>query len=209
MLSSRYAFFRCAVNSCASGVLPERMNHLTSFYLTMYDSPQLIENIASSASPTMGRTPLQSAAESLLADIAAQKAPNVLLSHFSSTHNVTLQHDYIHNTVTYSFAGLHAVRSYFDLLSLHWMRDDMRFHDCHVYADKSQVVVKASVQWTWRVSKRSWRENFTCTLDFDERLKVKRFIVVSNPPEESCVMLAIDAAPIVPIKSIQGHSPLP
>lgn len=82
------------------------------------------------------------------------------------------------------------------------MQDDMRFYECHVYADRSQVIIKASVQWTWRVSRRSWRENFTCILDFDEWLKVKGFVVKSNAPEDSCVLLAIDAVPVGSIKSV-------
>jgi hypothetical protein len=139
----------------------------------------------------MGQIPLLSAAESLFEDIAQQKPSSVILSHFSTTQNVTLQHDYVYSAAPCQFVGLHAVRSYFDLLSLHWERDNMH-HTCDVRADKQQVVVKASVQWTWRVSRKSWREDFTCTLDFDEMLKVKGFLVSSNPPEECCVMRAVD-----------------
>lgn len=139
------------------------------------------------------QAPLQSAAESLFADIAAEiPAKTLLLSHFSTTQCVSLQHDYMHSPTPFAFIGVHAVRSYFDLLTLHWMRDDMRFHDCIVHADKSQVVIKASVRWTWRMSRRSWLEEFTCTLGFDENLKVKSYIVETNSTEDSCVMLAID-----------------
>jgi len=141
----------------------------------------------------MGQTPLQSAAESLFADIAAQKPSASLLSHFSTAQIVTLQHDYIHSTTPHLFVGLHAVRSYFDLLALHWTRDDIRFYKFDVHPDKLQVVITASVQWTWKVSKKSWREDFACTLDFDEWLKVKGLVVRSNAPETSCVLLAVDA----------------
>jgi len=135
---------------------------------------------------------LKSAAESLFADIAAQKPSHIILSHFSVTHNVTLQHDYVHTTTPHVFVGLHAVRSYFDLLALHWTRDDIQLHQCDIDVDKQQVIIKASLQWTWRRSKNSWMEEFTCTLDFDDRLKVKGFIVKSSPPENTCVMLAVD-----------------
>ena len=141
---------------------------------------------------TIGPTPLQSAAESLFEDIAKQRPSSVILSHFSTTQSVILQHDYIYSKAPYQFVGLHAVRSYFDLLSLHWTRDNMH-HKCDVRADKLQVVVTASVQWTWRVSRKSWREDFTCTLDFDELLKVKGFVVASNAPEAFCVMRAVDS----------------
>lgn len=72
----------------------------------------------------------------------------------------------------------------------------MQFYNCDVFADQMQVVMKASVRWTWKVSKKSWREDFTCTLDFDEGLKVKRFVVRSNPPASTCVMLAVDSTTV-------------
>jgi hypothetical protein len=149
--------------------------------------------MATSVPPTaIGHTPLRSAAESLLADIAAQKTPQSLLSHFSTTQTVTIQHNYVHSTTPHLFVGLHAVRSYFDLLALHWTRDDMQIHEYTDDADKRRVVVKANVRWTWRRSKKSWREEFTCTLDFDEWLKVSKFVVESSPPEHNCVMLAVE-----------------
>jgi len=149
--------------------------------------------VTSAPSTTIGHaTPLRSAAESLFADIAEQKTPQSLLSHFSTTQNVTIQHNYVHSMTPHLFVGLHAVRSYFDLLALHWTRDDMQIYECTEDADKQQVVVKAGVRWTWRRSKKSWREEFTCTLDFDEWLKVSRFVVESSPPENNCVMLAVE-----------------
>jgi hypothetical protein len=68
----------------------------------------------------------------------------------------------------------------------------MQIHECSADVDNLQVFIKAGVQWTWRRSKKSWREEFTCTLNFDEQLKVTRFVVESSPPKMSCVMLAVD-----------------
>lgn len=68
----------------------------------------------------------------------------------------------------------------------------MEIHEYTVDADNQRVVAKASIQWTWRRSKKSWREEFTCTLDFDDWLRVSTFVVESNPPENSCVMLAVE-----------------
>lgn len=142
----------------------------------------------------MSLPPLQSAAESLFADISAHKSPQALLSHFSTTDNVLLQHDYVHSPEPVAFTGLHAVRSYFDLLAMNWTRDDMKLHECTVISTESKVVMKANVRWTWRKSKRSWREEFTCTLHFDENKKVKGFVVKTDPPKASCVMHAVDKA---------------
>lgn len=139
--------------------------------------------------------PLQFAAECLFADIAAGKSPQSLLSHFSTTETVVLKHDCVYDPSSIAFEGILAVRSYFDLLALHWKKDDMQIHWTKVDLEKSSVVVRASVRWTWKISGNSWREEFTCTLGFDEQAKVKQFIVESDVPKSSCVMHAVDSLP--------------
>lgn len=146
----------------------------------------------------MGRTPLQSAAESLFADIAAEKSPKDLLLHFSTTHAVTIQHDYANAPSPTPFSGHHAVRSYFDLLAMHWKRDEMKYYNCTMDADENKVIMNGRVRWTWRTSKRSWREVFRCTLEFDDNIKVKSFTIETLPdpaePMCTCVMHAVDTA---------------
>lgn len=137
--------------------------------------------------------PLQFAAECLFADIAAGKSPKCLLTHFSVTDTVILKHDCIYDPANFAFEGIPAVRSYFDLLALHWKKDDMQIHSTRVDLEKSCVVLRASVRWTWKISGNSWREEFTCTLGFDEQAKVKRFIVETDIPKSSCVMHAVDS----------------
>lgn len=70
----------------------------------------------------------------------------------------------------------------------------MELKECTAYSAESKVVMKANVRWTWRVSKRSWREEFTCTLHFDENKKIKSFVIKTDPPKASCVMHAVDLA---------------
>jgi hypothetical protein len=50
----------------------------------------------------------------------------------------------------------------------------------------------ASMRWTWRVSGRSWTEDFTCVLGFDEQGKIMRFEVRTEGDPETCVMRAVD-----------------
>ncbi|KZP18935.1 hypothetical protein FIBSPDRAFT_744702 [Athelia psychrophila] len=141
----------------------------------------------------MGTTgPLQFAAECLFADIAAGKTPQQLLSHFSTTDTIVLKHDCIYDPSAFAFEGVHAVRSYFDLLALHWKKDDMQIHSTRVDLENSCVVMRASVRWTWKISGNSWLEEFTCTLGFDDEAKVKKFIVETDVPRSSCVMHAVD-----------------
>ncbi|KAF7987020.1 hypothetical protein HWV62_123 [Athelia sp. TMB] len=144
----------------------------------------------------MSTGPLQFSAECLFADIAANKPSKTLLAHFSTTDTVVLRHDCVYNPSPFSFEGLHAVRSYFDLLSLNWKKSDMQIHSKEVDLTKSQVVLRASMRWTWRISGNSWREVFTCTLDYDEEVKVKKFIVETDVPKSSCVMHAVDSGPL-------------
>lgn len=68
----------------------------------------------------------------------------------------------------------------------------MKFDEWIVHSNELKVVIKADVRWTWKVSKRSWREVFTCTLNFDEHMKVKGFVVKTDPPKSTCVMHAVD-----------------
>lgn len=142
---------------------------------------------------TMGHTPLQTATHSLLSDFRECKPSLKLVSHFSTTQPVHLQHDYIHTDEPMAFAGLGAVRSYFDLLALNWTRDEVTCEGLVMDPEELRVAFQGSIQWKWRISKRTWRERFMCTIEFDEKLKVKSFVVETHPPKATCVMHAVDA----------------
>ncbi|KAF9026464.1 hypothetical protein BDZ89DRAFT_1134766 [Hymenopellis radicata] len=134
------------------------------------------------------------AAEKLIFDIANNASSSRLLSHFSQSNNVVLQHAWstCQNPNSYRFTGLNAVRSYFDLLSTHYERSCMMQHAIHVNDSTGRVVVAASVKWTWRSSRHHWQEDYTCYIDYDATLKVVSFIVVTTSAESTCVMRAVD-----------------
>lgn len=62
------------------------------------------------------RPPIPAIIEGFFDDIIAQKSPETLLSYFSTTHEIFVQHDHVDNPNPYPIVGRHAVRSYFDLL---------------------------------------------------------------------------------------------
>lgn len=140
------------------------------------------------------RQQLRDAADELFADMAAGIPPLVLISHFSTTQMVFFEHSPI-NAYNFPLTGLNAVRSYFDLLATHWTRHDMQKHECCVYFESKQVIVRASVRWKWKISGNTWQEDFTCTLDFDDHLKVKSFVIKTSSAENTCVMRAVDRLP--------------
>ncbi|KAJ7740222.1 hypothetical protein DFH07DRAFT_778450 [Mycena maculata] len=133
------------------------------------------------------------AAEVLFLDLAANTSSNILIGHFSTTREVVVQHAPVRcpHPYTSRITGLNGVRSYFDLIATHWLRSDMEIHGRTV-ADQ-QVVVNASARWTWRTSGRSWKEEFVCTLDYDEHLKVVRMIIETKSGPGTCVMRAVDS----------------
>jgi hypothetical protein len=136
------------------------------------------------------------AAEVLFLDLSASTPSNILVAHFSSTKEVVIQHTpaLCPHPYTSRVTGLNAVRSYFDLLATHWLRSDTKIHS-RIVVETNQVAVNASVQWTWRSSGRSWREDFLCTLDYDDQLKIIGMIVQTNSAPGTCVMRAVDEDP--------------
>lgn len=143
----------------------------------------------------LSRNQLLFAADAFFSDFAAGTSPSIILSHFSATQDVTIQHapGCCTHPYTYRVFGLNAVRSYFDLIEIHWARSDVQTHSACAYPDINQVIVTASVRWTWKLSGRSWREEITCTLDYDEKLKIVNMVVKTESGPGTCLMLAVDA----------------
>jgi hypothetical protein len=122
--------------------------------------------------------------------------PLILLSYFSTTHPITIQHcpakcPTPHTSI---LRGPNAVRSYFDLLATHWTRSNLTSHAVAVDPYSRRVIVKGSVNWTWKKSGRSWQEDFSCTLVFDDSdpLKIANFVVKTENGAKACVMQAVD-----------------
>ncbi|KAH6912967.1 hypothetical protein BKA70DRAFT_1265645 [Coprinopsis sp. MPI-PUGE-AT-0042] len=142
---------------------------------------------------------LMSATDAFLNALAANTAPLGLLTHFSTTHPVTLQHAPAQcpNAQSARFTGLNAVRSYFDLLTTNWTRTAVRVRSRpQLFGERRRAVIDASVTWVWRQSGRRWTEDFTCTLDFDDALKIVSFLVATESGPGTCVMTAKDTTPV-------------
>jgi hypothetical protein len=140
---------------------------------------------------------LQAANRFLAALSSPSSTSRILLSFFSTIQSVTLDHS-PSNThfpqYSMPFVGLHAVRSYFDLISMHYTRVSVTTHTTHVYSAYSRVAATASIVWRWNSSGHIWTEDIHCTFEFDNALKMKSFIVKTQSPENTCVLRAVDRA---------------
>ncbi|TFK34750.1 hypothetical protein BDQ12DRAFT_337022 [Crucibulum laeve] len=129
--------------------------------------------------------------------LANNTASVALLSYFSSTHLVSIQHAPAKcpHPQTSRLTGSNAIRSYFDLLATHWVRLGMTRHSQRADAEARRVIVSASVIWKWKRSGRKWTEDFTCTLEFDESLKIVNLVIKTEGAPSTCVMRAVDVDP--------------
>lgn len=139
---------------------------------------------------------LIAACNNFFAALSNETPPLALLHHFSTTHPITIQHcpaNCPHATSSV-VKGPNAVRSYFDLLATHWTRSNLTSHAVSADPITRRVLVKGSVIWTWKRSRRSWKEDFSCTLVFDdsEALKISNFTVLTESGPGTCVMRAVD-----------------
>ncbi|KAF7298660.1 hypothetical protein MIND_00813200 [Mycena indigotica] len=151
------------------------------------------------------------AADALFLDLAANASTKILLSHFSSTNELVIQHAPISCPLPQDsrLTGLNAVRSYFDLISVHWERKDLCLDSQNAITHPTKTVtVHGSVGWTWRLSRREWTEKFTCTLEYDDNLKVVGMVVETTSPPATCVMRAVDMDSKAPLAPLRARLPL-
>ncbi|PFH51233.1 hypothetical protein AMATHDRAFT_95766, partial [Amanita thiersii Skay4041] len=135
---------------------------------------------------------LLDAASSFFTDLSQNAPPATLLSYFSTTHLIDIQHHPAFSPNNSRLYGSNAVRSYFDLLATHWTRSPVTIHTTDVDIPTNTVTADASITWTWRRSHRRWREDFICTIQFDESLKIISLKVQTVSEPETCVMRAVD-----------------
>ncbi|KAJ7679925.1 hypothetical protein B0H14DRAFT_2422985 [Mycena olivaceomarginata] len=137
---------------------------------------------------------LLSAAELLFLDLSTNTPCKVLATHFSSTKDVVIQNapKLCPHPHTSRLSGLNAVRSHFDLLAMYWIRSDAKINERNVVGSH-RVVISASTKWTWRLSGRSWTEEFLCMLDYDDNLKIIGMIVETTSAPWTCVARAIES----------------
>ncbi|KAG6889849.1 hypothetical protein C0992_003828 [Termitomyces sp. T32_za158] len=120
--------------------------------------------------------------------------PLSMLTFFSTTSLVSIQH-YPSNSPhpqASILRGANAVRSYFDLIATHWTRSPISHKTIIVDSYARNVVFEGSVTWKWKKSGRSWVEDFTCTLVFDEVLKIVNYVVRTDSASQTCLMRAKD-----------------
>ncbi|KDR83063.1 hypothetical protein GALMADRAFT_238865 [Galerina marginata CBS 339.88] len=147
---------------------------------------------------------LRASSETFFDAFSSNKPPNKMLSFFSNTAPVIIQHAPAScpHPHTSRLNGSNAIRSYFDLLATHWTRSDAKIRSpLQVDTNNRRVTLAASVTWMWRKSGRKFVEEFTWTLDYDEGLKLFSFVIRTVSGPGTCVMRAIDSEPVMQEKS--------
>lgn len=159
---------------------------MTRSYLSALFSGLIITNMDSL---------LRDSTDAFFTALAANRPPLKLLAYFSTTSPVSIQHAprTCPHPSSSRLHGLNAVRSYFDLLATHWERIALTRHSSSVSAASRSVTISATVTWRWKKSGRSWNEDFTCTLEFDDHFKISHFFVTTESNPSTCVMRAVDA----------------
>ncbi|KAH7909555.1 hypothetical protein BJ138DRAFT_1066864 [Hygrophoropsis aurantiaca] len=126
------------------------------------------------------RTKLLNATKALCADFAAQKDVDVLLSHFSTTHQLTALEHGLSSLAPFlgrRFVGHDGIKEYFETISKHLTYTDMSFSEWVIDAEARKVSVKGEAKSTWLSTQESWEETFVYVLDFDEEEKVTDYQV--------------------------------
>ena len=136
--------------------------------------------------PEPTRAQLLASAKGLCDAFAAKADVPTLLSHFSSTHQISaFEHGlpalapFLGRSFT-GRAGPTSVAAYFELLQKYLTYDHMSFSTWVVDADAQRVSVKGSATFTWTEGEgkgQSWDEAFAYILDFDQSAKVTDYQV--------------------------------
>ncbi|KAF8963027.1 hypothetical protein BDZ97DRAFT_1822710 [Flammula alnicola] len=127
---------------------------------------------------------LRASSQTFFDAFSSSIAPIKMLSYFSTTLPVTIQHTPAEcpHPLTSRLDGSNAIRSYFDLLATHFTRSDARIRSAvQVNAESRRVTVIASVNWMWR-----------------KNLKIVTFVIRTDSGPATCVMRAVDAdSPVI------------
>ena len=135
-------------------------------------------------SPT--RSQLLASAQALCAAFASKASLDDLLSHFSTTHQVSAHEHGLPLLAPFlgrTFSGLtgpNSVEAYFKLLQQLLTYDHMSFSEWTVDAEARKVCTKGKARFTWvngRGNGQWWDEEFIYMLDFDEEGKVTAYQV--------------------------------
>ena len=141
------------------------------------------------ASSPPSRTQLLQSAQALCNAFAAKADVDTLLSHFSSTHQITaIEHGlpYLAPYFDRPFTGRTgptSVAAYLNLLQEHLTYDTMTFSSWIVDDEAQRVACKGRARFTWisgDVKGQTWEEEFACILDFDQSAKVTDYQVFAD-----------------------------
>ncbi|KAF8628698.1 hypothetical protein AX15_003756 [Amanita polypyramis BW_CC] len=137
---------------------------------------------------------LLDAATAFFADFSKNAAPACLLTYFSTTQPIAIQHApaFFPDGRASRMSGANAIRSYFDLITAHFTRAPLVIKTIEADTNNSAITVDASIVWTWRRSHRRWREDLICTIRFDEAFKIVSLNLETVSEPETCVMHAVD-----------------
>ena len=135
---------------------------------------------------TLTRSDLLEAAQSLCTAFADKEPLDELLSHFSTTHQVSAHEHGLALLAPFlgrTFTGLHgpdSVEAYFMLLQDYLTYDHMSFSEWTVDLQARKVCTKGKARFTWTQGDGKgqwWDEQFVYILDFDEEGKVTDYQV--------------------------------
>ncbi|KAF8876197.1 hypothetical protein CPB84DRAFT_1752466 [Gymnopilus junonius] len=141
---------------------------------------------------------LRASSESFFGAFSSNSSPLRMLSFFSTTSPVIVQHApaTCPHPHTSKLDGSNAVRSYFDVLATHFNRSEAKIQKpLQIDVNKRRVNLTASITWKWKKSGREFVEEFTWTLDYDEGLRIVNFVIRTVSGPGTCVMRAIDTEP--------------
>ncbi|KAI0766601.1 hypothetical protein BD413DRAFT_568933 [Trametes elegans] len=132
------------------------------------------------------RAQLLESAKALCTAFASKADVDTLLSHFSSTHQISAcEHGlpvlapFLGRPFT-GRAGANSVAAYFELLQKHLTYENMSFGEWTVDAEAQRASVVGTARFTWAEGAgkgQAWDEQFVYVLDFDQDAKVTDYQV--------------------------------
>ncbi|TFK80760.1 hypothetical protein K466DRAFT_591676 [Polyporus arcularius HHB13444] len=161
------------------------------------------------------RDQLLQSAQALCDAFAAKADIDTLISHFSTTHQISaVEHGlpalapFLGRTFS-GRTGTESVASYFELLQQHLTYEGMSFGTWVVDAEAQRVSVKGRAKFTWTEGDgkgQSWDEQFAYILDFDQDAKITDYQVWAD---SGAAYLARRGELSKVIESSKLDSPLP
>lgn len=134
------------------------------------------------------------ACQSYFNDVLHNRTSTVMLTHFSTMTPPLLQHAHANCSMSSmgKFSGMSGVRSYYDLLFVHFYRET-HLHPESVVVLGNQMAAHATadIHWTWRLTGEKFVETIDCFVQFDEATKITAVIVTTLSDRSTSVLEAI------------------